>query len=54
MRTRWRFVANEVAARCEKSGGRLKLLRCLSEEELDLIINYDIKYRMGDELESQE
>ena len=25
-----------------KSGGR--------EEELDFIINYDIKYRMGDEL----
>ena len=29
-------------------------LSYLTEEELDLIINYDIKYRMGDELESQE
>ncbi|MBN1558797.1 Eco57I restriction-modification methylase domain-containing protein [candidate division KSB1 bacterium] len=26
----------------------------LSEEELDYIINYDIKYRMGEELESEE
>lgn len=26
----------------------------LTEEELDFIINYDIKYRMGDELGSQE
>jgi len=25
-----------------------------TEEELDFIINYDIKYRMGDELGSQE
>ena len=25
-----------------------------SEEELDFIINYDIKYRMGDELNSEE
>ena len=25
-----------------------------TEEELDFIINYDIKYRMGDELESNE
>ena len=25
-----------------------------TEEELDFIINYDIKYRMGDELESEE
>ena len=24
-----------------------------TEEELDFIINYDIKYRMGDELEAQ-
>jgi hypothetical protein len=26
----------------------------LSEEELDFVINYDIKYRMGDELEGEE
>lgn len=26
----------------------------LTEEELDFIINYDIKYRMGDELNSGE
>ena len=25
-----------------------------SEEELDFIINYDIKYRMGDELNENE
>lgn len=25
-----------------------------SEEELDFIINYDIKYRMGDELNEQD
>ena len=25
-----------------------------TEEELDFIINYDIKYRMGDELNSEE
>ncbi len=25
-----------------------------TEEELDFIINYDIKYRMGDELYSEE
>jgi hypothetical protein len=25
-----------------------------TEEELDFIINYDIKYRMGKELESEE
>ena len=25
-----------------------------TEEELDFIINYDIKYRMGDELDNQE
>jgi hypothetical protein len=25
-----------------------------TEEELDLIINYDIKYRMGDELNDNE
>ena len=25
-----------------------------TEEELDFIINYDIKYRMGDELESSD
>ena len=25
-----------------------------TEEELDFIINYDIKYRMGEELENQE
>ena len=25
-----------------------------TEEELDFIINYDIKYRMGKELEEQE
>jgi hypothetical protein len=25
----------------------------VSEEELDFIINYDIKYRMGDELDAQ-
>ena len=24
-----------------------------TEEELDFIINYDIKYRMGDELEAE-
>ena len=27
---------------------------CFTEEELDLIINYDIKYRMGDELNAEE
>ena len=26
----------------------------LSAEELDFVINYDIKYRMGDELEGEE
>ena len=25
-----------------------------TEEELDFIINYDIKYRMGDELNTEE
>ena len=25
-----------------------------TEEELDFIINYDIKYRMGDELNAEE
>ena len=25
-----------------------------TEEELDFIINYDIKYRMGDELSNEE
>lgn len=25
-----------------------------TDEELDFIINYDIKYRMGDELNSEE
>ena len=25
-----------------------------TEEELDFIVNYDIKYRMGDELNNQE
>ena len=27
---------------------------CFTEEELDFIINYDIKYRMGDELNAEE
>ena len=26
----------------------------VTDEELDFIINYDIKYRMGDELNSEE
>ena len=26
---------------------------CFTEEELDFIINYDIKYRMGDELNEE-
>ena len=27
---------------------------CFTEEELDFIINYGIKYRMGDELNAEE
>ncbi len=29
-------------------------LICFTEEELNFIINYDIKYRMGDELNVDE
>lgn len=34
-------------------GDKKFLSPCLTEEELDFIINYDIKYRMGDELMEQ-
>jgi hypothetical protein len=35
-------------------GDKKFLSPCLTEEELDFIINYDIKYRMGDELNDNE
>lgn len=34
--------------------GLIHVRNGFTEEELDFIINYDIKYRMGDELESDE
>jgi hypothetical protein len=38
----------------DRSKGKAKLRPahyCLTDEELDFIINYDIKYRMGQEIE---
>lgn len=32
----------------------MKTIIGITEEELDFIINYDIKYRMGDELGGEE
>lgn len=40
-------IADEIDAILAKHYG-------FSEEELDFIINYDIKYRMGDELNNTE
>lgn len=38
----------------DKIDSRLAFLYGFTEEELDFIINYDIKYRMGDELNANE
>lgn len=42
-----KFIANEIDKILAEHYG-------FTDEELDFIINYDIKYRMGKELQSEE
>lgn len=42
-----KLIVNEIDKVLAKHYG-------FTEEELDFIINYDIKYRMGDELKNEE
>ena len=50
----WEYYPKQSKSILDKIDKSLASLYNFTEEELDFIINYDIKYRMGDELNSGE